>query len=133
MAAVTKYMLAPAGSVGNVTSASITPADHENAQVAVQFVVEAAGTTITWKVQGSMDAPTLGDAAANWYDWVYFTDASDTLSVATIASTIVGAKIIFLDQANTCRGYRSTRLVPTANTGITYRAELYVFAGNAGN
>lgn len=123
MAAATKYALAPAGSTGNVTGAAVELTNViEQAQVAFQFVVEAIGATptITFKYQGSLDG-------VNWYDVIYYTDANDTLSVATRAVTTVGAVVQFLDTGNGSRLYRYYRLVPTLNTNVTYRAELYAF------
>ena len=133
MAGVSKYSLAATGTTGNNTHASLSAADHENAQLGFQFVVEAAGTTVTWKIQGSLDVPGLSDAAGNWYDIPYVTDASDTVATTALTSTAVGAKVIYLDQGSGNRCFRSFRLVTSSNTGITYRGEFYVFAGNAGN
>ena len=123
MAAATKYALAPTGSTGNVTGASVETTNIvEDAQIAFQFVVEVAGATptITYKYQGSLDN-------VNWYDLIYFTDANDTLSVATRTVTAVGATVQWLDSGNNSRMYKFFRVVPTANTNITYRAEMYAF------
>ena len=94
----------------------------ENAQVGFQFVVEVIGATptVTFKYQASLDN-------VNWYDLVYFTDANDTLSVATRVVTTVGASVQWLDTGNSSRLYRYYRLVTSANTNVTYRGELYAF------
>jgi hypothetical protein len=109
--------LAPAGSVGNQTTAAqrIEP-DAE--QIAVLFVVEAIGATptVTWKVQVSVDG-------VNWEDAPYVDNASDTVAVAAITTAVVGAKTIYLHEGLD-RHFRFARLVVSANTNVTYRAEL---------
>lgn len=109
-------LLAPAASTGNNTHTAVS-VDTPGAVPALEFVVEAVGATptVTWKFQGSFDNVTF-------YDLAYVTDASDTLSVATIASTATGRKVVF--PANgLIRAYKYYRLVTSANTNVTYRAE----------
>lgn len=110
------YPLAPTGSTGNSvgTAVGIGSSYHT---LAFQFVVEGAGTTVTYKFQGSMDQ-------ANWYDLGYITDASDALSQATRVRTSVGADICFVSNP-VARQYQYYRVVVTANTGITWRAEAH--------
>lgn len=94
--------------------------------IAIQFVVEVAGgtPTVTWKAQGSLDG-------SNWYDLFYLTDASDTPAATALTSTAVGAKVIYLDMGvGTSRQYPMYRVVTSANTNITYRAEMYAFQGD---
>jgi len=113
-----RHLLAAAGSTGNNTHAAVKiGADYM--ALAFQFVVEAVGATptVTWKFQGSPDG-------TNWYDIAYITDATDTVAVATIVSTATGGKIVFLANA-TSRKYKYFRCVTSANTNVTYRAEIY--------
>lgn len=111
-------VLAPTGSASGVTHAAYK-VNPEAASLAVQFVVEAVGgtPTVTYKVQGSPDN-------VNWYDWLYVTDITDTGAVATRAATAVGAQIEWLSNA-VVRTYQYVRVVTSANTNVTYRAELY--------
>lgn len=93
-----------------------------NAQTAFQFVVEVIGATptITFKYQGSLDG-------TNWYDLIYYTDANDTLAVATRVATTVSAVVQWQDSGGGSRAYTQFRCVTTLNTNVTYRAELYAF------
>jgi hypothetical protein len=92
-------------------------------KLAVVFVAEVVGTTVTWKTQGAIDHDQVSDANANWVDLPYITPASDTLSQSTIVRTTLGADVIWLARPEV-RFFRRLRLVTTSNTGITYRAEL---------
>lgn len=120
-----KLLLAPVGSTGSNTHASVYLGSAHEA-VVFQFVVEATGATptVTWKVQGSVDDPSIADASANWFDVGYITDASDTISQSTQTQTAVGAKVAFLSNP-VARRYRRFRLVTSANTNVTYRGEMY--------
>lgn len=117
----------PTGQTGNNTHAGVR-IDPEPRGLAFQFVVEAVGATptVTWKIQGSLDEDTVSDANAAWYDVSYVTDASDTPAVATIASTAVGKKAIFLSNAQS-RRYRRFRAVTSANTNVTYRVQAHLY------
>jgi hypothetical protein len=110
------YPLAPNGTTGNLVgqAVGIGAAYHT---LAFQFVVEGAGTTVTYKFQGSMDT-------TNWYDLGYVTDASDTLSQATRVRTSVGADICFVSNP-VARQFLYYRVVVTSNNGITWHAEAY--------
>jgi len=112
--------LAPSGSTGNVTGPTTFVQGYD--ALAFQFVVENAGATptITFKFQGSLDG-------VNWYDIAYVTDANDTTSTATKTMTAVGASVVFLDNP-VARKYKFARVVPSANTNITYRAEAWRIA-----
>lgn len=87
--------------------------------IVFQFVVDTIGATptITYKWQGSPDGTV-------WYDVAYVTDASDTLSVAARTVTAVGATVQFLSNP-VARRYLRYRLVTSANTNITYHAEVF--------
>lgn len=110
-------LLAAVGSTGNVTGPTTRLGSNET--VGFQFVVEAIGgtPTVTFKFQGSVDG-------VNFYDLAYVTDASDTLSVATRTVTTVGPNVAFLSNP-VARRYNFYRVVTTANTNITFRAEAY--------
>lgn len=113
------------GQTGNL-AANTTPVcrvKEKGGVTAIQFVVEAQGgtPTVTWQGQGSLDG-------VNWYNLAYITDASDTLSVAAITTVALGAQVIFLDNS-TVRNYNFFRVIVSANTNTTYRAELWTDAG----
>lgn len=115
---IDKGLLAPVGSTGNNTHEAFqVSGDYET--VALQFVVEAVGATptVTYKFQGSVDG-------VNWYDVAYVTDASDTLATATRVMTAVGAQISFVSNP-VARRYAYFRAVTSANTNVTYRAEVH--------
>lgn len=118
MSLVDRNLVAPVGSVGNITSPAFQLPDYR--VLALQFVVEAVGATptVTYKWQGSIDN-------TNWYDLPYVTDASDTISQATRVVTAVGATVNYADTANGARKFKWVRLVTTANTNVTFRGEAY--------
>ena len=126
MSAVTRSLLAPAGSTGNNTHTSIG-ISPVSARLAATLIVEAVGATptLTWKVQVSIDDTSVTDANSTWFDLIYFTPTTnDTAAVATRVVTAVGLDVVFPDTANDARFWRKARLVTTANTNVTYRGEL---------
>lgn len=118
-------VLAATGSTGNNTHAGVSLEDADG--VAIAFIVEAAGATptVTFKVQGALEDSTVADSAANWIDLAYLPSSGDTPATTTQTATAVGATVFFLDFASGARFYRRFRLVTSANTNITYRANAY--------
>lgn len=112
--------LAPLGSTGNNTHAGV-PVDPGYEAVAFVFNVTAIGATptVTYKYQGSIDGTT-------WYDVLYITDATDTASAATRVITTVTSHVQFLSQAGP-RKYLQFRCVTSANTNVTYNADIVTF------
>jgi len=86
--------------------------------------VAGATPTVTWKVQGSVDDASVSDGNSAWFDVAYITDATDTAAVTARVRTTVGSDLQFLSNP-VARRYRKYRLVTTANTNITYDADLY--------
>lgn len=118
------HELAPTGSTGNATHDPLHIGSDYMA-LGMLFIVEAVGATptVTWKVQGSISGD--GAQAAEWFDIAYITDATDTLAVTTRTATAVGHQINFLANPS-ARKYKFIRLVTSANTNVTYRAEAYL-------
>ena len=56
---------------------------------------------------------------------MYVTSATDTVAATATVATTVSAVTIFQATANGARSWEQFRLVPTLNTNVTYRAELY--------
>lgn len=122
MAVANKFLLAPAGSTGNITGNAVGPQGRWNDQTGFQFVVEVAGATptVTFKYQGTLDGTT-------WVDLPYITGNSNTSATATQTVTAVGTTVNFLDTASGARSFNQYRVVTTANTNITFRAEMWAF------
>lgn len=118
--------LAPAGSTGNNTHVShrISPAARS---VCAEVAIEAVGATpaLSAKLQGSVDDDATSDANAQWFDLATIPSDSDTAAVVQVrATTVVGQSLtLFLSQAQS-RIVRRVRLVTSANTNTTYRANL---------
>lgn len=105
---------------GNNTHTAVRTDANETVAFEFEVTVAGGGPTVTWIVQGSMDN-------VNFYPVNYVTDATDTAAVAALTSTAVGKKIIFLSNP-VARRYKFYRLVTSANTNITYRADAWRIA-----
>jgi hypothetical protein len=117
---VQTHVLAAAGSTGNNTHAGVfIGGTYDALAVAMEVTAVGATPTVTWKAQGSLDG-------TNWFDLGYITDASDTVSVATRVMTAVGEQVSFLSNP-VARKYNYIRLVTSANTNVTYKADLFTF------
>jgi hypothetical protein len=112
--------LAPVGSTGNNTHTGV-PVDDAYEAVAFLFNITAIGATptVTYKFQGSLDGLT-------WYDVFYITDATDTPSAATRAGTTVSQTVQWMSSTGP-RKYTQFRCVTTANTNVTYNADVITF------
>lgn len=125
---VSKVLLAPAGSTGNNTHGSVTvEADAE--EIAFLFVCEAigGGPAVTWKIQGTMQrGADANDAAAQWHDIPYVTEAAATEAVTARTGPIIAgtAQVEWLAMANV-RFFQRFRAVVSGNTNVTYRVEMY--------
>lgn len=120
MSTFTVQPLAAIGSTGNVNGAAITLSDSAD-KSALEFVVEAAGATptITYKLQGTfVDSP----AATDWFDLILLPSDSETAAVSRTV-TAVGRYVSYVSQAHS-RFVKNVRLAPSANTNVTYSANL---------
>ena len=116
--------LAPVGSTGNTTHASASLPEANNlAALCVEFEITAVGgtPTVTYKVQGSLDDGSVRDADSDWFDLMVIPANSDT-GVATDTKTAVGVYAYFL--ATPRLAIRKIRLVTSANTNVTYEADV---------
>lgn len=116
--------LAAAGTTGNNTHTS-KRATPDADKTAVVFVVEVAGATptVTYKLQGTLDGDAVSDGNANWFDLILLPSNNETAAVSATV-TAVGAYTSYVSQAHS-RFLRRVRVVTSANTNITYRAELH--------
>lgn len=123
MSSFFKMLAAATGTTGNNTHASVA-AQPVADKVALAFIIEAIGATptVTFKLQATLDDPTVPDGSANWFDVELLPAASET-AVATDTKVAVGVFVYYLAQAPTRFG-RRYRVVTSANTNVTYRAEL---------
>lgn len=124
MSAIPKpAFLANPGSTGNNTHQSVGIAPMAE-KICALLTIEAVGATptITAKIQGSLDDPSLADGASNWFDLPFVTDTNDTVA-ASLVKTGVGAFPMWLSLASVARFVRKFRLVTSANTNVTYRGE----------
>ena len=114
--------LAALSSTGNNTHASV-PTDEREGLIQIQFRITAVGATptITFKVQGSYDPPATPDASSDWAD-LELDPLDNTAANTSFTKTAVGATDLAVpvqDQPT------KIRLVTSANTNVTYDAEVY--------
>ena len=122
-------LAAPKGSTGNNTHLQVALPDVYES-VCLQFVAEAVGATptVTWKFQGSNEDIAVSDANSTWQDVVYLTPASGTAEASTARTvTAVGSDPVWLARGGGARFWKKVRLVTSANTNVTYRAEVISF------
>lgn len=114
--------LAPAGSTGNNTHASVALDESEGiVNIEVEITAVGATPTVTWKVQGSYDEPGVSDVNSDWADLEL--DPTDNSAVGTsFTKTAVGVYQYALAEQNRPR---KLRLVTSANTNVTYEAEVF--------
>lgn len=118
--------LAPTGSTGSNTHAShrVSPACRS---IGAEVVIEAVGATpqITAKLQGSIDDDQTADGSAQWFDLAVIPSDSDTAAATAVRNpTAVGASLTVYVSQSQSRVVRRVRLVTSANTNTTYRANL---------
>lgn len=117
--------LANTGSTGNNThnSVSCSPAANKTSLI---FIVEAVGATptVTFKFQGTLDPNSVTDANAQWADLALLPIGSETVTAAPTAVTAVGNSIFYIAQSHT-RFVRRVRVITSANTNVTYSAQLH--------
>lgn len=117
------------GQTGNNTHPSVDiPADFD--QLAFVFVVEAVGTTVTFKWQVSFSGQEVSDANSVWSDLAYVLqgaaeDAAETFVTTTQTVTAPGRTVELAYIGSKVGAIpRKARLVTTANTGVTYSGEI---------
>ena len=123
MPAVFKAALSPLARTGNNSEQSVS-LPPTALLVGVEFVVEVAGATptVTYKIQGTWDPGTTADGSANWFDLMMLPSDSETAATTKVV-TAVGGYATYLAQSEV-RFAPRVRLVTSANTNITYHANL---------
>lgn len=120
MSGIVTIPVAPAGSTGNNNHTAVSASPSAKA-VALEFNVEAVGATptVTYALQGSLqDTPGAND----WESIALIPAGSDT-AASTRVVTAAGRTINHVSQAPS-RFFKKFRLVTTANTNVTYSANL---------
>lgn len=115
------FTAAPAGTTGNNTHNAVQ-INQGWRSLALEFVIEAVGATptVTFKLQGSFDG-------VNWFDLILVPANSDTAAVSP-AQTAVGDFVNYVDLVGG-RFVNQVRLVTSANTNVTYHANIYSETG----
>ncbi len=126
--------MAPTGSTGNNTHAGVGCSPGATREAAV-LVIEAVGATptISIKLQATLDPPNISDASAKWFDVAFMLPASGAIAApveqsVVMVQTAIGAFPMYLSQRHT-RFARRLRVVTSANTNVTYRAEYHAQHG----
>lgn len=116
--------LAPSGSTGNNTHTGIfSPSAEDTFAVVLKAEAVGATPTITWKVQGSF---TGGSNAGEWQDIQLLPTNTDTSAgTITLASPVANDTSFAHCSLASSRFFRYYRLVTSANTNVTYRADIY--------
>jgi hypothetical protein len=123
MSGIPKQTLAPVGSTGNNSHAPVNV--HQALEkLCVEFVVESIGATptVTLKLQGTQN-DVANPASSDWED-IAIVFASNDAVVTTRAVTAVGRYLSFVSLAK-LRFFKKVRLVTSANTNVTYSANLH--------
>ena len=124
MATFKAYTLAAAGQTGNNTHTGVEVTEDQGAQIALEFIVTVAGATptVTYALQGSYDGTNYDTTG------ISMIPANTDTIAATRTVTAVAYYHSHVSQAQS-RQYRYYRLVTTANTNVTYNANLWVADG----
>jgi len=116
--------LAPAASTGNNTHAQLeVPAEADSLMIEVEVEVIGATPTLTFNVQGSMDDTDLAAASSDWFE--VFGMPSAGAAEVDISGTVVAVGLSAFSLNLVSRPVKKLRLVTSANTNVTYSAELY--------
>jgi len=116
--------LAPAGSTGTATHASVTT-DADLDSLSLEFEITAVGATptISWLFQGSNDPVDVTDANSDWHSLEVLPDDAATELATVQTKTAVGVYGASVDLKR--RPVTKVRLVTSANTNVTYEAEAF--------
>lgn len=120
----TKTKLAPSTVGLNVThpGVALTSENIKSIGLGLNITTVGAGPTLTYKFQASFDKGDVADADSQWFD-VNVTPAAAEVPVATETKTALGYNAYFLDPRRVGACHK-IRLVTSANTNVTYEADL---------
>lgn len=114
--------LAAVGTVANTTHPSVALDELEGkVQVEVEITAVGATPTVTYKVQGSFDNPTVPDADSDWAD-LELDPLDNTAAAASFTKTAVGVYQYAIPEQDVPS---KIRLVSSAILNVTYEAEVY--------